>query len=64
MSDSAPAPLPYGPRRPRRSASAAASREAEMARLRQLTVEERIRMALSIKARHAWLQPVRQEPPP
>ncbi len=35
-----------------------------MARLRQLTVEERIRMALSIKAHYAWLQPVRQEPPP
>jgi hypothetical protein len=41
----------------RRSCSAAASRRAEMRRIEQMTVEERIRAALTMGRRFAWLQP-------
>jgi len=42
---------------PRRSASANASLAAEMERLRQMTIEERIKAALSMRDRFAWLDP-------
>ena len=41
----------------RRSRSAAASRRAEMRRVERMTVEERIRAALTMSRRFAWLQP-------
>ena len=41
----------------RRSSSAAASRRAEMRRIERMTVEERIRAALTMSRRFAWLQP-------
>ena len=41
----------------RRSRSAAASRRAEMRRIEQMTVEERIGAALTMSRRFAWLQP-------
>ena len=41
----------------RRSRSAAASRRAELRRIERMTVEERIRAALTMSRRFAWLQP-------
>ena len=41
----------------RRSRSASASRRAEMRRIEQMTVEERIHAALTMSRRFAWLQP-------
>ena len=41
----------------RRSRSATASRRAEMRRVERMTVEERIRTALTMSRRFAWLQP-------
>ncbi len=41
------------------SACASASRKAEMERVREMSVEERILAALSMKANFAWLQPTR-----
>jgi len=43
---------------PRRSACATRSRERELARLRSLSVEERIVAALTMGTRFAWLKPV------
>jgi hypothetical protein len=43
---------------PRRSACAAQSRAAELARLRQLSVQERIKTALTIGTRFTWLKPM------
>ena len=44
-------------RRPRRSASAAKSRELELARVRALSVQERIALALTMRERFSWLRP-------
>lgn len=44
-------------RRPRRSASAAKSRELELARVKALTVQERIALALTMRDRFSWLRP-------
>lgn len=46
---------------PRASACAEASLQAEIERVRRMTVEERILAALQLKARFAWLQPSRVE---
>lgn len=43
--------------RPRTSACAKASLQAEIERVRQMTVEERVLAALSMKSRFGWLQP-------
>ena len=43
--------------RARRSASASRSREAEQRRLHAMSVEERIKAALSMHRRYAWLKP-------
>ncbi len=43
---------------PRRSACATRSGERELARLRSLSVEERIVAALAMGTRFAWLKPV------
>ena len=43
--------------RPRRSACAARSFSRELARLRRMSIEERIKAALSMDARFAWLKP-------
>lgn len=51
------APLPP----PRRSRSAAASRRAEMRRVERMTIEERIRAALTMSHRFAWLQPAARD---
>jgi hypothetical protein len=45
---------------PRHSRSAAASRRAEMRRIEGMTVEDRIRAALTMSRRFAWLQPTKQ----
>jgi hypothetical protein len=42
---------------PRRSTCATQSRERELARLRSLSVEERIVAALTMGTRFAWLKP-------
>jgi hypothetical protein len=44
-------------REPRRSACATRSRERELARLKSLSVEERVVAALTMGARFAWLKP-------
>jgi hypothetical protein len=41
----------------RRSASAEKSLKDELCRLKQMTVEERIRRALGMKERFSWLKP-------
>jgi hypothetical protein len=46
----------------RKSRSADAAKQAEMARLRQMTVEERIRESLTMGEKYQWLKPVRKEP--
>ena len=51
--DPCPASLPPQ----RRSRSASASRRAEMRRVERMTIEERIRAALTMSRRFAWLQP-------
>lgn len=43
--------------KPRRSASAAASRRAEMRRIEAMSVEQRIRAALGMRRRLATLKP-------
>jgi len=45
------------PLQPRRSACAERSREAEVARVGQMTVEERIKAALRMGQRFSWLKP-------
>ena len=47
---------------PRRSGCAARSWDAETARVRAMTVEERIRSALSMKEKFAGLKPVKAGP--
>jgi len=47
---------------PRRSACAERSREAEVARIGQMTVEERIKAALRMGQRFSWLKPVPVSP--
>lgn len=44
-------------RRPRRSASADAALAAELKRVSAMTIEERIKAALTMKDRFDWLQP-------
>jgi hypothetical protein len=46
---------PIAPRR--RSASAEAALRAEMARIEAMTIEERVKAALSLPERFAWLAP-------
>lgn len=43
--------------RPRRSACAEAALRAEIERVRRMTIEERIKAALGMRNRFAWLQP-------
>ena len=55
--------LPLQPiARRRRSGSAARSLAAELARVRAMSVEDRIKAALSIRERFAWLQPALVKP--
>ena len=49
-------------RRPRRSACAARSRQEELERLRQMSVEERISAALTIRKRFEWIKPTVKVP--
>jgi hypothetical protein len=44
-------------RRPRRSACADAALRAELGRVARMTVEERVKAALTMRERFAWLQP-------
>jgi hypothetical protein len=46
------------PHRPRRSECAEAALRAQIERVRRLTIEERIKAALSMGERFSWLQPV------
>jgi hypothetical protein len=46
----------------RRSRSASASRRAEMRRIEQMTVEERIHAALTMSRRFSWLHPAARTP--
>jgi hypothetical protein len=45
------------PARPRRSSCAAQSLNHELTRLRRMSIEDRIKAALSMDARFSWLQP-------
>jgi len=44
--------------RPRRSGCADAALRAEIERVRRMTIEERIKAALSMHTRFSWLHPV------
>lgn len=57
MADHPHTPAAVPMRGPRRSACATRSRERELARLRSLSVEERIVAALTMGTRFAWLKP-------
>lgn len=46
---------------PRKSACAAQSRQLELARLRALSIEERIKAALTMRTRFSWLKPQAKE---
>jgi ABC-type lipopolysaccharide export system ATPase subunit len=46
---------------PRRSKCAAESLQQELARLRQMSVEERIRSALEMDRRFSWIKPAHVE---
>jgi hypothetical protein len=50
------------PLQPRRSACAERSREAEVVRIGQMTVEERIKAALRMGQRFSWLKPAPVSP--
>jgi hypothetical protein len=50
-------PTARNPHRARPSGCAAKSRNAELARLRRLSIEERIKAALTMSVRFAWLAP-------
>jgi hypothetical protein len=50
------------PLQPRRSACAERSREAELARIAQMTVEERIKAALRMGQRFTWIKPASVSP--
>lgn len=43
--------------RPRRSACSEAALRAEIGRVSRMTVEERVKAALTMRERFAWLQP-------
>ncbi|MCX6880782.1 MAG: hypothetical protein NTW21_44315 [Verrucomicrobia bacterium] len=47
--------------RPRRSGCADAALRAEIERVRKMTVEERIKAALSMRQRFSWLHPVSKQ---
>ena len=49
------------PHRPRRSACAEASLQAEIGRLSRMTVEERIMEALSMGERFAWVKELKKQ---
>lgn len=51
---------PVGPpmRRPRVSRVARASLQAEIERMAAMTIEERVKAALSMRSRFAWISPV------
>lgn len=50
--------------RPRKSACAAAGLRAEIERVARMTIEERVKAALSIRGRFTWLEPVKKTPEP
>lgn len=50
------------PRRPRRSACAEVALQAELERVGKMTIEERIKAALSMRNRFTWLRPARKRP--
>jgi hypothetical protein len=45
----------------RKSASADASFRAEVARVKGMTIEDRVKASLSMRERFAWLQPVSRD---
>jgi hypothetical protein len=47
--------------RPRRSGCADAALRAEIERVQRMTVEERIKAALSMRMRFSWLHPVSKQ---
>jgi len=47
--------------RPRHSACADAALRAEIKRIRGMTIEERIKAALSMRERFAWLAPTKRK---
>lgn len=53
---------PIAPRR--RSASAEAALQSEMARIEAMTIEERVKAALSLPERFAWLAPAHPQQGP
>ena len=53
-----PAPKPH---RPRRSSCANASLRAEMERVDQMTIEERVKAALSMGQRFSWIKEVAKQ---
>ena len=54
----APRPKPH---RPRRSACADASLQAEIERVRRMTIEERMVAALTMRDRHEWVRQITKE---
>ncbi len=47
--------------RPRRSACADSALQAELGRVAQMTIEERVKAALSMRKRFDWLQPATEK---
>ena len=47
--------------RPRRSACADSALRAEIGRVSQMTIEERVKAALSMRKRFDWLQPATEK---
>ncbi len=47
--------------RPRRSACAAASLQAEIERVGRMTIEERVKAALSLGERFSWVKEIAQQ---
>lgn len=65
MGDNSPVkPTRPKPHRPRRSASAEASLRAEIERVSRMTIEERIRAALTMKDRFSWIKEITKEDRP
>lgn len=50
------------PHRPRRSACGERSKAAELEHIRSLSIAERIKLALTVQSRFAWLEPKSRNP--
>jgi hypothetical protein len=54
----------FSEHRPRKSACATAALQAEIARVAEMTIEERVKAALSMRGRFAWIDPAKKPTDP